>query len=71
MGVSPSYKKKHIMKYSIATVCVIKGLKFCYNKKKTVLTQNNKININPLASNATIVALAIKNEITYYDITHC
>ena len=51
------------MKYSIAIVCAIKGSEFCYNKK--VLTQNNKININPLATNATIVALVIKNEITY------
>jgi len=28
------------------------------------------ITINPLATNATIVALVLKNEITYYEITH-
>ena len=50
----------------------MKGSEFCYNKKK-VLTQNNKININPLVTNATIVALVIKNEITlrhYAFLTH-
>ena len=56
------------MKYSIAIVYVIKGSEFCYNKK--VFTQNNKININLLATNATIVALVIKNKITHYDIMH-
>ena len=49
---------------AIAIVCVIKGSEFCYNKSL------DKININPLATNATIGALVIKNKITYYDITH-
>ena len=48
-------------------------MKDCIGKPEKIHTAVSECALfllNPLATNATIVALVLKNEITYYEITH-